>query len=130
MRGVRLSRCIRGDVMMNWIRRAAECVLIWCICREAEKRGVDLGIMRTSARHYVERAWGDALDSASFHRTEVEILEARLRRRYDPGMALNEAANRAMQDKAAARQAIPLSSKQLAALEVQKQYLDRIVKNS
>ena len=63
---------------------------------------------------------------------EAEILNARLSRRYDPGMAVNEAANRAIEAKKAAREPSPdnLTAKQKMALEVQKQYLQRVIERA
>lgn len=61
---------------------------------------------------------------------EVRILTDRLSRRFDVGSAVNEAANRAIQDKKVAREAQPLTGRQLAALEFQKQHLQKIVDRS
>ncbi len=70
----------------------------------------------------------------TYQKNELEILSERLSRSYDPGMALNEAYNRVAVQKQKARQEaagiMPLTSKQLAALEYQKQYLQKIVSNS
>lgn len=67
--------------------------------------------------------------AAEWHFDEVEILTARLTRRYDVGMAMNEATQRAQ----AARRARgeepdgpQLTANQKAALKFQVQYLKRI----
>lgn len=53
---------------------------------------------------------------------EAALLSARLTRRYDPSMALNEALARSVEaKKAAEREGMGLTSKQLAAMEWRKQ---------
>jgi hypothetical protein len=69
----------------------------------------------------------DTLEHAAvFHETEVEVLSARLARRYDPAAALNEAANRAIADKRAAPEWAPHP----LALEVQKRTIERAIRNA
>jgi hypothetical protein len=66
----------------------------------------------------------------AYQATEADILNARLSRRFDPGMALNEAAERAIAAKKAAKAEHTikeLTPTQQKALEFQKQYLQRIV---
>lgn len=66
--------------------------------------------------------------------TETEILTERLGRRYDVGMAMNEATNRALVLKAAMptdpQPIRELTANQKMALKVQEQYLARIVKKT
>jgi hypothetical protein len=63
---------------------------------------------------------------------EARILNDRLARRYDPGQAVNEAAQRAIQAKQASGERSPdnLTDKQKLALEVQKAHLQRVVRDS
>ena len=63
---------------------------------------------------------------------EARILNDRLARRYDPGQAVNEAANRAIQAKQASGERSPdnLTDKQKLALEFQKAHLQRVIKDS
>ncbi len=115
---------------VNLARTAAERVLIWCLCREAEARGIDLALARPSAQHFVERAKTDAMDAATWKHGEARIQQDRLSKRFDIGAALNEGANRAIGEKKALEQHAAdsgLTSRQLAALKFQQEYLQRVV---
>lgn len=69
-----------------------------------------------------------AFARATYRKTETDILAESLTRRFDVGSALNEATNRAIEAKKAAREEISeLSGSQNKALEFQKQYLARIL---
>ena len=113
--------------MIAYIRRLVASIYVWALCREAESEGRDL----EDARRIFRREVDAVPESYAYHRAyqdgEQAILEERLSRRYDLGMALNEAAQRAIADKAVAREAPKLSANQLKALEFQKDYLKRLV---
>lgn len=64
--------------------------------------------------------------AAIFHETEVEVLSARLARRYDPAAALNEAANRAI----AQKQEAPEWEPHPLAMELQKRTIERAIRNA
>lgn len=63
---------------------------------------------------------------------EARILNDRLSRRYDPGMAVNEAANRAIQAKRAAGERSPdnLTDKQKLALKLQQDTVAERIRSS
>lgn len=65
----------------------------------------------------------------SFQKSEKEILTERLGRRYDIGLAMNESAQRAMEEKKY-YMLRELSGKQKAALEFQAKYLQSLVNKS
>jgi hypothetical protein len=67
-----------------------------------------------------------AATQAIWQRGEAEILDARLARRFDPGVALNEAFNRAVTAKRALRDLY--TDRQEAALKVQIDTLRRILR--
>lgn len=101
------------------IHGLAQRLYVWAICAAAAHR----------PRRLVERevkAVPETVDaSLAYQNREQETLTVRLSRRYDIGMAMNEAANRAMADKATAR--LQLTPQQEAALKVQQDYLQRVV---
>lgn len=89
------------------------------------------GRNRQNVTRIAHRELSAISEAFSYHESEVKVLGERLGRRFDQGMALNEAANRAIAAKKTAEtEGNGLSSNQKAALEFQKQYLDRIVRNS
>lgn len=70
----------------------------------------------------------DVINGARYNASELSILTQRLGRRYDVAMALNEAANRALAAKKAAKEHyFELSGFQQQALAVQKQQQQRTV---
>ena len=78
-----------------------------------------------------DRLGEDVRTAARWRKGEAEILGDRLSRRYDLGMALNEAVNRVLQDRAQAKkQEQPLTGTQSAALEFQKRYLQDLINKS
>ena len=121
--------------MNRFIERLAARLYVWALTHDLmaippddapnwtppmEKREVmrlierELGAIRTSIiEHY------------RYQDREQRILSERLTRRYDVGMAMNEATNRAIEAKKAAGEPNPdnLSPKQKMALEVQAQTL-------
>jgi len=98
---------------------------------------VENGYHRDTAQRVVRREVGaisdDCLQTFAWEKSEQRIMEDRLNRRFDLGSSLNEAANRAMAQKASERgqpKDDGLSGPQRAALAFQKQYLEKIVRNS
>lgn len=117
----------------DWLVRATGRLYTWALCRHAEGVGWDLGRTRTLANEYVGDVPKAIRDSLSFHAREVEAQVPRLNRRMDIGMALNEAANRAMDEKKTLREHAKdsgLTGSQLKALEFQEQYLKGIVRKA
>jgi hypothetical protein len=86
------------------------------------------------ARRIVEQELAQILSTAERYvgnyLEEKQIIHERLARRYDPGMALNEAFNRVAEkiEEAKPAEAIPLSGKQQAALKFQQEFLRANVK--
>jgi len=72
------------------------------------------------------------IEHGRYQDREARILNDRLSRRYDPGQAVNEAANRAIAAKQAAGERSPdtLTAKQKLALQVQQQHLQRVIRDS
>lgn len=98
------------------ILRLAEGVIL----RQVPK-GVDLDTARALVRREIDLIAGTVHGAITWHRSEVDLLADRLSRRYDPGLALQEATNRAIEAKKAAKAAgNALTTKQEAALELQK----------
>lgn len=114
-------------------------LLKWALPRQAIDAGFGRGL--AEAKRIVNREVDSIMETTigfdDYTLSEVEIQTARLARRYDPGLALNEAAQRAMKMKDEARaagQPLPmddgqkaLTPKQLLALEWQKRDLARIL---
>lgn len=112
---------------MPWLTKLFGTLYVWSILRECRNVGWDVGKARDVARREV---WAvpESIRAYFLHqKTEADILTERLGRRYDLGSALNEAANRAMEDKRVQREAQPLTATQEAALKVQREYLQHIV---
>lgn len=82
--------------------------------------GFDRKKAREEALVYAVIAYSDVLAMFEHRRTETDILYKRLTRRFDPGMAMNEAYNRAMEDRKAAMATGGLTYSQDLALERQK----------
>lgn len=101
---------------------------------EARNNGFD----RAENRRIIEREVSAIPDSLRAHHDyqsrEQAIQNDRMTRRFDMGLALNEAANRAIAEKTEAKRAVDpgmnLSANQSKALEFQKQYLDSLVKRA
>lgn len=104
-------------------------IYCWLLCRHAALVGYD----KTETKRIVTRELAAITESVTTHfefqQREVVILTARLRRRYDIGMAMNESTQRAQLLRAAdgAKDTPVLSASQTAALEYQKKYLQGIV---
>lgn len=101
----------------------------WAYIRMAEDRDWS----PTTVKHVVQSeqnaVWDQVRKVIEYQAGEVELLEDRLSRRFDIGMAMNEAANRAIAQKQAARDP-ELTGRQKLALEFQKEYLQKVVDKS
>lgn len=104
-------------------------IYIHFLVRGAIRQGWDATEARRIAAREVAAAPESILAHFEYQRSEADILSERLARRYDPGMALSEAANRAIAQKQAARDP-QLTSRQLAALKVQEETLNRAIRNA
>ena len=117
--------------LANWLvmalRRIVGTIYVWTVCYE-------LGTVNDTKR--LAKRELDAIPESlrahwDYQTREQSILTERLGRRYDLGMALNESANRAIEEKKVTRDTMPqLSGKQLAALEFQEKYLQGLVKKA
>ncbi len=103
--------------------------LVVLLCFEGRKSGRSRADIERVARRELSGV-SENID-AYFHwlTNETAIQSDRLARRFDLGLALNESANRAIAEKKALAEP-RLTDKQLAALKVQKEYLQRVVRNS
>lgn len=109
----------------KWAYRIASRVIVWSVVELSERPKEEAARI---ARREVD-AIRDSLEGHfEFQASEQKILDARLSRRFDPGMALNEAATRAIAAKKELRDQVSPSQK--AALKVQQEYLQRIVDRS
>lgn len=104
-------------------------LMTWAHMRMAEDRDWDPEIVKRVSQSEQNAIWDQVRAVIKYQAGEVEMLEARLSRRFDPGMALNEAANRAMVQKQAARDP-QLTAGQLMALKVQEETVNRWVERS
>jgi hypothetical protein len=98
--------------VFKWARKA----YIWSLLKQLPKRPAP-EVLRLVERE-LDAIPESILGHFDWQRREVEILSDRLARRFDVAMALNEATNRAIEEKGALR--ISLGSGQLAAFEHQK----------
>lgn len=115
------------------IRKLLINLLVWTLAREAKRKGWDRVKANESARKQVVESIQNWREQVLYGQREDFITAARLNRRFDPGMTLNEVTNRAIAQKQAARvqeNGPQLSYTQLAALKVQKEYLERVARNS
>ena len=110
------------EAARRWWRRKLYDYLFWYFMgKSKEGRDVfhrELDAIADSVNGYI-----------NFQKTESEIISERLSRRFDLSAALNESAARAIKEKQAVIEH-PLTDKQKAALEFQKSYLQKIVRNS
>lgn len=124
--------------MIQFVLRMAGHVYLWALMRTLRGATPDEALRLAESRRIAQRELAAIPDTIRAHFnyqiSETRILSERLARRYDVGMALNEAAARAIAEKQAAKQEFPvnhgLTDRQLKALEFQKEYLARIVKNA
>jgi hypothetical protein len=83
--------------MFNWLERQAARFIVWRhVCRNRpEDRRLVQGFVTNALGHVTN----DIAAMLEYQATEAEILNRRLGRRYDPGMAVNEATERALKAK-------------------------------
>ena len=124
--------------MTDFILRMAARLYLWALMRTL-RGGVQDESCRLAESGRIGQRELDAIPETirahfNYQISETRILSERLARRYDVGMALNEATNRTIVEKQAAKQEVPvnhgLTDSQLKALEFQKEYLARIVKDA
>lgn len=110
--------------MIDWLISKLMPVKVWLLMREAKRLGWNLSETERLAKRELDAVQESIRAHFEYQISEVEILSQRLGRRYDPGMALNEAANRAIAQKQAARDP-QLTSRQKLALKFQEEELKR-----
>lgn len=109
---------------------------VWALVREIMAPNLDVPLDAREARRLVWRELGaireTVIEHARYQDREARILNDRLSRRYDPGMAVNEAANRAIAAKQAAGERSPdtLTDKQKLALQLQERTVAERIRNS
>lgn len=112
--------------IIDWLSK----MLAWAIWHSL-RRDCDRPDLRKIIDREVSAVRQSVIAYTEFQVSEQEILTQRLGRRFDLGMALNEATSRALEAKKAAGDELKpqeqLTSKQLDALAVQEQYLQKIV---
>lgn len=104
----------------DWMMRAG----VWLVCLAARRtfRRDEWDEARGPIRDEIMAAPRNVSEAMTRVDAEAALLSARLTRRYDPSMALNEAMARSVEaKKAAEREGMGLTSKQLAAMEWRKQ---------
>lgn len=112
-------------------RRLLIKVILWTLKREAKAKGWNLKWSDKIADEEISAAIQNWRERLIYGKGEAWITAERLDRRFDLGMTLNEVANRAIASKAEARkEQIVLSSRQLAALKAQEEYLACVVRGS
>lgn len=119
-----------------WFIRRASAIHLWLLVRWARNLGWDA----SDAWRIAKRELAAVPDSMNGHFawlvSEREIITARLVRRFDIGLAMNEATNRALEERARliAEEGISpeptpiLSETQRAALKFQEEYLQIIAR--
>lgn len=120
--------------MNRWLIAIAGRTYVWALARDLVSEGVEQlggGVSYPFDPDEVRRiAWREIsairesiLAHFDYQDREARILNDRLSRRYDPGQAVNEAANRAIAAKKAAGEPSPdnLTEKQKLALRLQEQ---------
>lgn len=119
----------------KWAVRLGAMLMTWGYVERGRQKGwtkQQLSTARLIAMQEENAIWDSIRGVILWNKSEGEIVASRLARRFDPGMTLNEIANRAIEAKKAIREEAgpQLTSKQLAALEFQKNYLKGVVDRS
>jgi len=129
-------KCKLSDVVSvtfwRLVKKLADVASVASISHMAKSHGFDVVETRRVAKREVDAIWDSLSAHLDYQTTEAQILNERLARRYDFGMAMNEAANRAIAAKKAAGQPNPhnLTGFQERALELQKETLQRALKSA
>lgn len=109
--------------------RLAEDIYIWATMRALRK---ELGVVRADdervLRNEIRAVQESILYYINYQSQEASILNERLSRRFDPGMALQEATNRAIEAKKELRQHMTLQMQH--GLEEQKQRAKRAIRSA
>jgi hypothetical protein len=115
-----------------FLRRQAGRAYVALLVREAKERGFEPVKARRLAWSEVAAIPDTLVAHFDYQKSEATILSERLARRFDPGMAVNEAAQRAIAAKKAAGQPSPdnLTDKQRLGLELQEQHLKEVIRKS
>lgn len=129
-RRVRFERTATYQVALR-IKNVASDLYLWAVSALLPHHLPNLPTFASAARDELERVPETALSRATYHKSESDMYAEKLGRRFDVGAMLNEATNRAIEMKKAARQQVPtLSGSQQASLEYQKKYLSNILKRA
>lgn len=115
--------------MIDWMIAKLMRVKIWTLMRSGKRRGWNSKETERLAKRELAAVQESIRAHFEYQTSEADILSERLSRRYDPGMALNEAANRAMVQKQAARDP-QLTDRQKLALKFQEEELKRRIARS
>lgn len=109
------------DRYARWLLAYAGRAVVWSLTRLARHYAIPRDLVLKTAATMVRRLEADISAMCSYQKSEAQILSERLGRRYDPGMALNEATERALTLKAEAAtrafMASPPSPRLAAAVE-------------
>lgn len=123
--------------MRNWVVRTALRIgarlQVWAYMQMGKDRSWSAQQMATARQVAMQEQnaiWESVLGVIQWNKNEHGIVTERLARRFDPGMTLNEVANRAIEAKKEVRSEPSLSATQLVALDFQRAYLERVVKKS
>lgn len=115
---------------LGWIKRRGRAVYLWALVSE-QPTEIDRQKFSALAGREIDAIRETVVAHFDYQDSEARILSERLARRYDPGMALNEATNRALEAKAAAKTAgMGLTDKQKFALEFQAKSQLRNIRNA
>lgn len=124
--------------LSDWLMLAG----VWLACRGARRTFMHDDLCNpvdAATRKKAEELLRDEIMAAPrnvavamrWQNAEAALISARLARRYDPSMALNEAMARSVEAKKAAEaEGMGLTSKQLAAMEWRKQKMRGRLKSS
>jgi hypothetical protein len=122
-----------AQTVITWLARQSMRLTIATHIKRAKASGEWSEKFEQFLRSEMQAYYHHCLSRASHYDSEVDIVSDRLSRRYDPGMALNEATERALAKKredSTTKEIQPLTHAQMKALEFQKAYLKNIVRNS
>lgn len=119
------------DRIYNWSKAAH----LWTMATAVTdvRDDIDKKVFLSAAKRELDQVETSVLAIIEYRKSESDILNERLTRRFDVASAMNEAAQRAIAMKTAAktdRDIQPLSGPQAMALEFQKKYLADLVKNA
>lgn len=116
--------------VLGWIKGRARRVYLWALVAE-QPTEMDRAKFAALAEREIDAIRETIVAHFDYQDSEARILSERLARRYDPGMALNEATNRALEAKAAAKAAgMGLTPKQELALKFQTESQRRNIRNA